>query len=246
MTSTTNHYAIGDVASKPDPGRRVQWLRTAADVEASGFSEEEKAALAAFLDANESYDLEELPDHSALKRREPVMAILQRDPQLAGILVQAYIPLAEQVTGLTTEQVGRATTHAAGIHGVTDDPEKIHNFEIAMLFVYAVAYENRDEWTLRLMATMPDLLNAEKCIMLGHPESSVWSDEERAVLQLTHALITGDVSDELFNRAQALWGLQRLIRYTAWVGNYETTMMLSKLNVSDVDKRAALRSETGS
>lgn len=245
MTSTTNHYAIGDVASQPDPGRRVQWLRTTADVEASDFSAEEKLALTAFVEANASYDLEELPDHSALKKREPVIGILQRDPELAGMLVQAYIPLAEQLTGLTSEQIGLATTHAAGIYGVTDDPETIRRFEIAMLFVYAVAYEKRDEWTLRLMATMPRLLSAEKCIVLGLPESSVWNDEERTALQLTHALIAGDVSDELFNRAQGIWGLKRLIRYTAWVGNYETTLMLGTLNVSDADKTAALRSGAG-
>lgn len=246
MTSTANHYAIGDVASQPDPGRRVQWLRTTADVEASGFSEEEKLALTAFVEANASYDLEELPDHSALKRREPVIGILQRDPELAGILVQAYIPLAEQLTGLTSEQIGLATTRAAGVRGVTEDPETIHKFEIAMLFVYAVAHEKRDEWTLRLMATMPTLLNAEKCIMLGYPESSVWTDEERVVLQLTHALVAGDVPDELFNRAQTLWGTKLLVRYTAWVGNYETTLMLGLLNVSDADKKAALRSSAAS
>lgn len=245
MTSTTNHYELRDVASEPDPGRRVQWLKTQADVEASEFSAEEKLALAAFVEANGSYNLEELPDHAALKRREPVIGILQRDPELAGLMVQAYMPLAEWLTGLTSEQIGMSTTLAAGVYGVTDDPETIRKFEIAMLFVYAVAYEKRDEWTLRLMATMPRLLNAEKCIMLGFPESSVWNDEERLALQLTHAHIVGDVSDELYDRAHAMWGLRLLTRYTAWIGNYETTLMLGLLNVGDVDKRADSRAEVG-
>jgi AhpD family alkylhydroperoxidase len=47
--------------------------------------------------------------------------------------------------------------------------------------------------------------------------SDVFDDEERTVIEFTHAALDGHVSDELFDRAKALYGEQQMVELTAVV-----------------------------
>ncbi|MBT8339292.1 MAG: hypothetical protein HKP58_07660 [Desulfatitalea sp.] len=139
----------------------------------------------------------------------------------------------ELVTGLDgNDGIMQVTTSKKGIDASDkrDDPDVRRRLGNALLIVLAVTAELDDQYMLRMMLTTPTetkpdengsyLMSAERAAMLLQPESSVWSDEERLVLQFTYAVMRKEMTDDLWNRASEAWGPKETMRYIQWIGIY--------------------------
>lgn len=226
---------------KNEPSLRLPVLTEASDFDhLSYLSEEEKQLGVTFVEGVVlgATDHEALPEHAALKDREP-MFISAYDPALTmGPMGAAYAIVAQSVTGLTNAEIAAAIGKPEGL--VTDDPQQRRQWELSMLFVYKLAWDLNDEWMMRLMATMPKLFGAEKSVMLGTPQSNVWDDDERLVLEFTNGVLNRSVSDELYARADAEWGTQGIIRRITWIALYHYYALLGNVNTTDAYKRGEL------
>ncbi len=52
--------------------------------------------------------------------------------------------------------------------------------------------------------------------MLAHPESLMWSDEQRLSLRFAQSLMENTMTDELMEEARATWGDKLVMRHTMW------------------------------
>jgi hypothetical protein len=68
---------------------------------------------------------------------------------------------------------------------------------------------------------------ASKLAMLDHPESKVWTQDERLVLIFTRACFENTMTDELFAQARAKWGEKQLLRYIAWMGYVQSWTLIA-------------------
>lgn len=236
MTAAETDTSYVDAIQQNDPARRVQFLNSPEEFDALPYmSDEAKAMAKALMQATfgAGYDMEEVADHAALKKREPSLGLVQRDPETLQRMVAHYDPLAVEVSGLTGEQLGPATTRATGIDGVTDDSVVKRKFRNAMLMCLKVAHRNGDDWFTRLQATIPGLLTPEQASVIGNPRSSAWDAEDSLVLRYTQAFLDGTVTDELFDEANAAWNPKVLYQYALWIGTYHTFSLLHFLNTTD-------------
>ena|ERR1700733_6688965 len=236
------------------PGFRFPVLTSAADVEALPYltDAEKQRAIAKIEELHADKDPYHrlwvdpdadspgtgAPEQEALKRREPNVCMLH-DPELFYLTYEGYETSLELLIGLTYDQLVTMISH--GEEAVTDDPEIIRKHHLAIWAVAKVAFERKDEWWTRLIATRIDMRanpeNYEKLAMLGFPESGVWDDEERTLLKLTKGLIDNDLSDATFDEAVALWGPNGVLRYWNWIYRYVGMCMLATLQYSDAMKR---------
>lgn len=223
---------------RSEPSLRLPVLTEASDLDRLSYlSNEEKQLGIQFVEGVVlgATDHEALPDHAALKDREP-MFISAYDPALTmGPMGAAYTLVAQTVTGLTNAEIAAAIGRPEGL--VTEDLQRRRQWELSMLFVYKLAWDLNDEWLMRLMATMPRLFGTEKSVMLGTPQSNVWDDDERLVLEFTGAVVNRNVSDELYARADAAWGTQGIIRRVTWIALYHYYTLLGNVNTTDAYKR---------
>ncbi len=75
-------------------------------------------------------------------------------------------------------------------------------------------------------------LASAKMMLLDHPESDVWSQEERLSINFTNACLKNTMTDELFQEALDTWGETKTVRYMAWVGyGWFMTMMENVLGM---------------
>lgn len=236
MTASETDTSYVDAILQNDPARRVQFLNSPEEFDAVPYmSDEAKGMARALMEATygNSYDMEEVADHGALKKREPSLGFVQRDPETLMGLMAYFNPLGVQVSGLTVEQLGDATTRAAGIDGVTDDPAIKRKFRNAMLMCIKIAHRNGDDWFTRLQATIPGFLTAEQCSVIGNPRSPAWDEEDCLVLRYTQAFLDGAVTDDLFEEANAAWNAKIIYQYALWIGTYHTFSLIHFLNTTD-------------
>lgn len=222
-----------------DPTLRLPILTEAGDFEKlSELSQEERQIGATLVESHflGQIDYDGPASQAALKEREPLF-ISAYDPQMAASLLgpDLYGAVVQSVCDMTLPEIYEAATRSEGF--VSGDPEKVRSWQLAMLFVFKVAHELRDEWTLRLMATKPNLFDVEKAAVLGFPESNVWNEQERLVLEFTDGVLHHSVSDELFERATTAWGTKGMLRRATWIGLYHIYVTLGHLNLNDAYKR---------
>lgn len=239
MTQAESDTSYVDAILQNDPARRVQFLNSAEQFDALPYMTDEAKGMAkALMQAmNSSYDMDEVADHGALKKREPSLGFVQRDPETLQAMMAYFNPLGVEVSGLTVAELGDATTRAAGIEGVTDDPSIKRRFRNAMLMCLMVAHRNGDDWFTRLQATVPGLLSSEQASVVGNPRSSAWDAEDSLVLRYTQAFLDGAVTDELFEEVHAAWNPKILYQYALWIGMYHTFSLVHFLNTTDEARR---------
>ncbi|MBT8339944.1 MAG: hypothetical protein HKP58_02250 [Desulfatitalea sp.] len=174
----------------------------------------------------------EMPKQSNIWYQMNVMC-MANDPEGWVDYYTYYEKLTSLVTGLDgNDGIMQVTTSKKGIDASDkrDDPDVRRKVGNALLIVLAVTTELDDQYMLRMMLststeTTPDengsyLMSGERVAMLHRPESSVWSDEERLVLQFTYAVMREEMTDDIWKRAEAAWGMKEPLRYIAWIGQY--------------------------
>ncbi|MBT8342189.1 MAG: hypothetical protein HKP58_15175 [Desulfatitalea sp.] len=160
---------------------------------------------------------------------------MMNDPEVWSTYFEYYERAACLLMGINDMwELAYLTTFKKGIDVSperADDPEvrrKMHN---AILTLGPFAVENKDQYTLRLLAWVPFMfqekyedkqyrLSAEQIAMLPYPESSIWNLQESLVLELTYAYIRHTMTDELWNRCVEVWGVKETGRYLQWMGAY--------------------------
>ncbi|MBT8340868.1 MAG: hypothetical protein HKP58_10680 [Desulfatitalea sp.] len=169
-------------------------------------------------------------------------ACVLNDPELQA----AYFPFFEQMVTLVTGLDGntelmQATTHSNGVAATSksDNPDIYRRVANALLSLFAMAAERNDLYFTRFMTSVPMmqndpdpqtgllLISAEKASQILNPESSVWNDEQRLVLQLTYAAMRREMTNALWDRCMAMWGPKETMRYVLWVGQYDYLCMLN-------------------
>lgn len=235
MSTAKSETSYVDAIQRNDPARRVQFLNSAEEFDALPYmSDEAKAMAIALMQAmNSTYDMDEVADHGALKKREPSLGFVQRDPQTYQGLAGYFDPLGVEVSGLTISQLGDATTRGIGIDGVTEDPVIKRKYRNSMLMCLKIAHRNNDEWFTRLQATIPGLLTPEQASVIDNPRSSAWDIEDSLVLRYTQAFLDGTVTDELFAEAKSAWNEKVIYQYALWIGMYHTFSLIHFLNTTD-------------
>ncbi|MBT8339157.1 MAG: hypothetical protein HKP58_16070 [Desulfatitalea sp.] len=175
----------------------------------------------------------ELP---VLDRIQPTNAVpaLLNDPEMFELYFELTDRLVKMVTGLDgNDEMYTVTTHARGIDVTSkrNDSDVRRRLANALLICLAIGVENDDPYWMRFMTAVPIMQNepfeknryhigGEKVAMLTRPESSVWTDEERLILQLTYATMRHEMTDELWDECMARWGVKETFRYIAWLGMY--------------------------
>lgn len=236
MSTAEADTSYVDAIQQQDPARRLQFLNSPEQFDELPYmSDEAKGMAKGLIQATygAGYDMEEVPDHGALKKREPNLGFVQRDPETLQAMMPYYLRLAAEVAGLTPEQLGDATTRAAGIDGVTDDPVVKRKFRNSMLMCLKVADRNDDVWFKRLQATIPGFLTPEQASVIGNPRSTAWDAEDSLVLRYTQAFLDGAVTDELFAEVSVAWNPQILYQHSLWIGMYHTISLVDLLNTTD-------------
>lgn len=235
MTTAETGTSYVDAIQQNDPARRVKFLNSPEEFDALPYMSDEARGMAKALvqELNSTYDTDEVPDHGALKKREPSLGLVQRDPEMLQTLMAYFDPLASQVSGLGNYALGDATTRASGIDGVTDDPVIKRKFRNSMLMCLKVAHRNGDDWFTRLQATIPGFLTPEQASVVGNPLSSAWDAEDSLVLRYTQAFLDGTVTDDLFAEANAAWNEKVIYQYALWIGIYHNFSLIHFLNTTD-------------
>ncbi|MBT8339660.1 MAG: hypothetical protein HKP58_07780, partial [Desulfatitalea sp.] len=160
------------------------------------------------------------PEFSRIWQNQPgFLAVC--DPKYYEAMKPYYETLVKLVIGFdSTAELFSAGVRPKGLdHGPkADDPEVRRRWSNAMLIMTAIGFETDDQYYIRYFTTGPTdprdrddsrkdyCLSGEKVGMIRHPESSVWDDEERLVLQFTYAVMRRQMTDEIWNRAMAAWG----------------------------------------
>ncbi|MBT8340867.1 MAG: hypothetical protein HKP58_10675 [Desulfatitalea sp.] len=173
-----------------------------------------------------------LPDQERLWREQAIFCLLG-DPELMALHMDFFKRLGQLVTGLDSDELMAATTSRGGLDVIEKgkDPDTRRRLANAMLMILAVGTELNEPYFLRMFALTPTqhkksdekgsyLISAEKALMLRHPESSVWTAEECLVLQFTYAYMRREMTDGLYDRAEATWGKKETLRFTYWIAEY--------------------------
>ncbi|MBT8342447.1 MAG: hypothetical protein KJP07_20780 [Desulfatitalea sp.] len=178
----------------------------------------------------------------AMDRIQPITSLncLLCDPESFNVFFEFYNNIVYLTTGLEDhDEILRAGTHKKGIDMTVKgkDPDVRRRLQNALLMCLALAGERNDPFWLRTMAITPIFqeepsetgddyfISGEKAIMIKHPLSSVWTDEESLCLQFTYAIMRDEMTDELWERCMATWSLPETIRYLFWVGMYNFCLM---------------------
>jgi hypothetical protein len=56
--------------------------------------------------------------------------------------------------------------------------------------------------------------------LMDYPDSEVWNGEQRLVLKYTRAVLESRLTDELWESAVQMWGVQRCLRFIQMIGNF--------------------------
>lgn len=219
------------------PGHRFPTLRSARGFDSLSYlTDEDKRIGVEIFDQTKMINIEGVkqpPEHEAVQAINPYM-IFQSDPELFAADLSYGEAMSSLCFGMNNEEVMGATDQEGG---AASNPEVSHRHRMAMLIVCKVADEYKEGWTLRLMSTFPGLtLSKEQFCLLDQPRSAVWNEEERLILEFTHGVVHAKVDDELFARAEVMWGRKQLLRYAAWVTRYITLMLFNHLNFADPEK----------
>ena len=251
MSSAKNSH-VARVAAKltrkngllHDPGRRLPRVISEEGWDALPHLNDEdrkvgKAIFKAHPWANVKEDMEgmtQAPDQAQLQLRNPWAIVFQNDPESFKIELPYGYELGRLVYGMTEAEVLEATTETAPKVA----PEVLRRYHLAHLIEFKLAHELKCEHPARLFSTIPALANAfsrEQMAVLHTPESGVWDEEERLTLQWTKAVMDRQVTDELFARAQKMWGTKQMLRYAEHVCRYMYLLTLDDIVVSDAEKR---------
>lgn len=168
---------------------RLNQIRTSADVEALSHLDADEKALGKAL-------LRKIPDSHG-------WAILGNDPELQALwhtMERVYMGLFESFQGVPLGAMNLIALETS-LYAGSD-------------YVYGLFAT----LTARQMAAynMPvDYYG--KLAVVGSPDSPMWTDEERLVLEFTRASLENRMSDELFEQARETWGEKRLLRTLAWM-----------------------------
>ena len=223
-----------------NPGRRFPLIISPEGYDLlSHLSEEEKAIGKEMLRVKMANipGVEQPPEHAAVQLRNPSM-MFQHDPELFQREMVDYDRMSELVMGLTTVEIMEATDKD-GLR--VDDPDIKRRHSNSMLMVTKIAHDFRDEWTLSLMTTFPGwTLSKQQFCLLGQPQSAVWSDEQRMVLEYTAAVIHRKLDDVLFARVRAEWGTTQMLRYTQWITYYVRLIAFDCVNITDAERHGHL------
>ena len=217
------------------PGRRVPTMLTADGYdELSYLDDDDKRVGREIFDSLNMVTGKQDPEHAALQAINPSFALYTADPKLYKNQATYYGGMLDLVCGMNNEML-LASTNANGADVITPDIQR--RFIMGQLIVTKVAHECRNEWALRLMASLPNCaLSKEQFALLDQPQSAVWDEEERLILEFTSGFVHGNTTDELFARAEAYWGRKQLLRYSEWIAFYIGNVLMAQLNVTDAEK----------
>lgn len=223
------------------PGHRFPLIISPEGFEALSYlSDDEKALGAEMLRvaATDIEGVEQPPDHAAVQAHNPSL-LLQSDPELFKNVMTFYDGFGKLVVGMDNDEI-MATTGADG-HKATDT-EDLRRYHTSIFMVAKLAQLTGDEFMVRMSATNPALkLSRQQLGLLDQPQSSVWNDEERLILEYTEAVYNRTVSDELFARAEEFWGRKQLLRYSLWIGIYACWIIFNHININDADKAGQVK-----
>jgi hypothetical protein len=225
-----------------DPGRRFPFITSPEGYDALMYlSDNEKQLGVEMLKVNyaEVPGVEQPPEHHAVQLRNPIM-MFQSDPELFVQDDNDAKAIYEVVLGMPLQKLMEFTDKSGP---TIEDPAVLRRFQMIMLLVAKVAQEVKSDWTLQLVATGPNWgwLTRQQLCLLDQPHSAVWNDEQRLMLEYTHAVVHYDVPDQLFERAEAAWGRKQLLRYTAMIAKYAGAHMIYHVNITDAEKRGQVR-----
>ena len=227
-----------------DPGRRLPRVLSDEGWDALPHlnDEDRKLGRAIFAEhpwANVNEDMEgvtQSPEQAQLQLRNPWAIVFQNDPESFKIELPYGYQLGLLVYGMTEAEVLEATTETAP----KVDPKVLRRYHLAHLIEMKLAHEYKCEHPARLFHTIPALQEAfsrEQMAVLHTPESSAWDEEERLILQWTKAVMDRQVTDELFARAEKMWGTKQALRYALHVCRYMFLLTFDDIVVSDAEKR---------
>lgn len=228
-----------------DPGRRFPIFTSPGAYESqSHLSEEEKRLGVKMFDVNYANvpGVEQSPEHHFVQLRNPIN-MFQYDPELFVQDDNDANALYDVVVGYSLKDIMK-TTDESNPHQFTD-PEALHRFNTVLLMISRIAYEYQHDWCLQMVGTGPgwSWLSKKQLCALGLHNSIVWNNEQRLILEYTAAVIHYEVTDELFARAEALWGKKQLLRYSAIIVKYVSAIMLYHINITDAEKNGELQAE---
>jgi hypothetical protein len=137
------------------------------------------------------------------------------------------------VVGISLDQLIGATD----VNAKELNPDATHRNQMAKLIIAKVAYEYRHEYMMTLIATHPaSTLSKQQTALLGQPQSAVWDEEQRLMLEFAEGIIHRKVTDESFARTEAVWGRKQTMRYAAMITEYVAAALFLHVNVSDAEK----------
>jgi hypothetical protein len=84
-------------------------------------------------------------------------------------------------------------------------------------------------------------VSEEKMAALDFPESAIYTDEERMIIEFAHAALDGDVPDDLFERARALYGDREMLEVAVSLAYW--TFFPYFINALQTDALKAMRGE---
>ena len=64
--------------------------------------------------------------------------------------------------------------------------------------------------------------------LMDFPESEVWSPDQRLMLRYAKALLNDDVTDELWREAVDAWGVRQCLRYIQFMGRFWTAGVIDR------------------
>jgi hypothetical protein len=221
----------------PVPGRRFPTVISADGYRALGFLTDEDVGIGRQIFEQTKManiaGVQQPADHMAVQLVNPYM-LFQSDPKLFAADLDYAEKLSVLVFGMNNQEVMAATDPDK----LPQDPHVLRRYNAAMLITAKVAHEYEDEWTLRLVATGPGWsLSRQQLMLLGQPQSSVWDEEQRMILEFTSAVIRRQVTDEIFQITEAMWGRQQLLRYGAWITRYVSLLMFDHINIADSERQ---------
>lgn len=79
--------------------------------------------------------------------------------------------------------------------------------------------------------------------MLNHPDSDIWTVEQRICIKFTNAVVDNTMTDQLFNQAKGIWGEKKLLRHLSWITFVEGWAKI--LNTMDFKYEASMRPPKG-
>ena len=195
--------------------RRIDLVRTAADLEDRGYLDDEERAV-----GRELIDWFEQNYYTTVTN---TMAMWLNDPKFAKAYHFEYhghlLELCQELQR---------------------DPKKTGSYvmpgSVMQLLFLSVAKHYHWTWGMGAIATAAphvDGFDAEQIFMLDFPESEIWTEEQRLALSFAQAVLTQQVTDELMAEALETWGPKLTIRYLGLIGSLTSqAMFMSAFNVA--------------